>query len=168
MKYLKSYEKHLSNFKVLYRCPKFGIIYNNNDSFSYVSTMTEKSAIFAMTDLIENKSMYLNDDKLRNIKLRKKDIEFETEQLDNLYNQKIENYKFFRSSNINHFIDDKKIIKNMSENAYINITFKLYPIISKAIKESKTIGDIIDKFKIISDEINKNLPLYIDISIYNI
>lgn len=168
MKYLKTYESQSKEIVLLYDGLNFNIVYNGNDILVYVNFMVEKSAIFAMADLIRNESIHLNDKNLRNIKLRGKDIEYNVESLDNLYDQKIINLKYYRTSIINHFIEDKNIIKTMSDKAYIDLTIKYYPIISNAIKESKTLGDIIDKFKIISDDFNKNLQLYIDISKYNI
>jgi hypothetical protein len=168
MKYLKTYEKQALETIILYEAPKFLITYNENDCFTYVyKTIGEKSAILAMADLIRRESKYLNDEKLRNIEIRKKDIEFE-DDLDDLSAERIKNIKEYRSSRINHFINNKNIIRTIPTSAYIDLTIKYYPIISNAIKESKTLGDVIDKFKIIYEKFNKSIELYINVGKYNI
>ena len=51
---------------------------------------------------------------------------------------------------------------------YMNLTFQYYPIIEDAIKNSKTLGDIIDKFTIIYKNIQEDLKTQIVANKYNI
>jgi len=168
MKYLKTYEE-ITDDVILYKCSDFVIAINKHGIFEYYDDDMSQNAIVSMADLIITNSKYLNDNKLRDIELEDRFIEYiTTNSLDDLYGQKIENIKLYRTSEINSFLKDKNGITSIPEDAYINITIKYYPIISNAIKESKTLGDIIDRFRIIVDELDNNLPMYLDINKYNL
>ena len=134
------------------------------------------SAIFAMADLIRTKSKYLTVKKLRNIKItdnrREQDIEF----LD-LYDVRVKNIEKYRTSQINNFLSkpdnenflmEDDSITEIPIKVYMNLTFQYYPIIEDAIKNSKTLGDIIDKFTIIYKNIQEDLKTQIVANKYNI
>lgn len=167
---------------VLYKNKDFRIAINSNNYFTYDSKRTSTSGIMQMADLISKKSKYLNDQDLRNVKISQKYIDVEIEYL-NLYSEKIKNIKRFHTSSLNKFLNcfpsayDENSIKLMEPingvlevpiNAYMKLTFKYYPIIADAIKKSKNLGDIIDRFTIIYDDLCEDLPLYVEMSNYNL
>ena len=147
--------------------PSMNPLYQNKDfeitqKLSYKNWQMSMSAIFAMSDLIRTKSKYLTVKKLRNIKItdnrREQDIEF----LD-LYDVRVKNIEKYRTSQINNFLSkpdnenflmEDDFINNIPNIVYMNLTFQYYPIIEDAIKNSKTLGDIIDKFTIIYKDIS--------------
>ncbi len=180
---------------ILYKNEDFSILINSNNSFTFESKTTSMSGILAMAKLINlsqqkeefvqfivKSTNYLNDQNLRNVNLPKKAIEEEIYYL-TLTEIKTNNIKYYKTSAINGFLnynpkrEDKDIIKlnlsinNIKEipiNAYMELTFKYYPLILNAVKNSKTLGDIIDKFKIIYIDLIEDLPIYVNMSNYNL
>lgn len=156
MKYIKKFEFGPSNDNMLYQNKDFEITRN----LIYCDDYTRKSAILAMADLVGKKSKYLHTKKLRNVEIQDNQKKIVLDYFE-FYDKKIENIKKFRSSEINEFINDYNTdyndIENIPIDIYMNLTFQYYPIISKAIEKSKTLGDIIDYFTQIRKDILKDL-----------
>lgn len=167
---------------LLYKNKDFRITINSNNHFTYNSKSISTSGIIQMADLISKNSEYLNDQDLRNVKISQKHKDIDIEYL-NLYNEKIKNIKRFHTSSLNKFLNcfpsayDENSIKLMKPingileipiNAYMELTFKYYPIIADAIKKSENLGDIIDRFTIIYNDLCEDLPIYVNISNYNL
>ena len=170
MKYLKYFERREL---VLYKNDDFRICYSSNDTFSYISKVKDSYAISAIPELIKSNSKYLSDDGLRNIVLRDKDINAELEFL-RLYPDKIKNIEKFHSGMLSGFLRGDRPMSmvvykdGISDNVYMNLTFKYYPLLEDVVKNSKTMGDIIDGFTIIYEQLMKDLPLEISKEKYNI
>lgn len=166
MKHLKHFESDKDSIKTIYRNDDFWIYESFDENLTFTNSQIAKSAIFAMANLITKNSKYLNDDKLRNVK-----ISWANKRTD-LYSLKftfIDNMKKFRSSEINGFIsNDRDYIKSIPENVYTDLILKYYPIITNIINNSNDFGDIIDDFTKIKPKILKDLDLFIDRDNYNI
>lgn len=166
MKHLKYFESDKDSIETIYRNEEFWIYESLDVSLTFTNSQIAKSAIFAMADLITKNSKYLNDDKLRNIK-----ISWANKRTD-LYSLKftfIDNMKKFRSSKINGFIsNDRDFIKSISENTYTDLILKYYPIIANIINKSDDFGDIIDDFTKIKPKILRDLALFTDRDNYNL
>lgn len=169
MKHLKKFEEKIEEEDIiLYRNDEFTISMNNNNSnMTFFTSFYSKSPIYGMMDLIRNKSKYLNDNKLREIEITEKEIEFALLSLNpKFFDNRINN----RSSVINGFIDNytHDEIKEIQEKAYIELNNKYLPIIKDVIIDSKKLGDIIDKFKVVYKQINDDLPFYVTTAKYNV
>jgi len=87
-----------------------------------------------------------------------------------------------RNSYINNFFPDKehkldrrngepasvKSLESLSNDNYRLLVLKYYPKLIEAIKQSKTLGDIIDKFTIIYEEIKSDVEFYLTAIKYNL
>lgn len=167
MKYIKKFESKLPEL-VLYKNNSFSIVISDNDSFTYYSTINACSAIMAMARLVAKKSKYLEDEKLRNVKIRTKDKVKEIEYMDlNTMNRR-ENIRKYRSGEIGFFIDTDFNKSNIPIEVYMELTEKYYPIIIDAIASSNTLGDIIDKFTVIYNKLIPDVNLYMNMNKYNL
>ena len=177
MIYIKTFEASLSNRqrnKTLYKNADFSIDIASNNSFNFNSRMRSVGAIISMADLVKDNSKYLNDPELRNIELREKDIVETTTQLANSITKYLDNIKKYRSSNINHFLnefdseDNLTWTHNIPEKVYMDLVIKYHPIIADAIYTSETLGDVIDNFKVIYKDINEELKFNTITNKYNL
>lgn len=178
MKYIKTYEFGVDNrqrSKTLYKNDEFSLEISSNDSFNFNSKFVSAGAIIMMAELVKNDSKYLDDIKLKDVTLREKDIEYEKNMLMNGINLYLGNIKEYRSSNINKFLNcvdsygrKTKSFDAIPEKVYIDLVLRYHPIIANAIERSKTIGDIIDNFKIIHKDINEDLKNELMIHKYNL
>ena len=134
------------------------VIYNFPDLF--------RATEIQIINFITKTKISLNDIKLRNIILTEEEKEFVLGSFSPGY---YENRFKYYSSAINNFISKtKKEIEEIPKNAYIELSEKYYPILLDIIKNSKTLGDIIDNFKIVYKNISQDLPFFITASKYNI
>jgi len=163
MKYLKYFE---SKEIILYKNDDFVIRYCVNNILSYSSKFTDSYAIPAIPELIRKKSKYLSDEKLRDIKLRDKDIKDYNSAYFDHYLKYIENIKKFHSGILSGFFG--KEVPTIPDDVYITLTLKYYPLLKNVVKNSKTIGDIIDGFTPIYKQLMMDLPLEITANKYNI
>jgi len=177
MKYIKTFELGREQNSILYDKNNFTIAINSNGAFTFDNRMMAISAISAMAYLINNRpellfSKYLNNQELRDVKVREIDIERKQTELKNGIDLYLMNIKKFHSSEINHFIENKfkfnNGIKEIPDNVYMNLVIKYHPIISNALTNCKTLGDIIDKFKVIIKDINEDLEFELKINPYNL
>jgi len=166
MKYLKTFDKKNEDV-VLYKNSKFNITINNkNNIMTFNSHYRACSPIWGLAEEIRDHSKYLDDIELRNISITNEEKDFSMLSFDTKFHS---NRMKYRSSNINDFISNKKtIIEKIPDKAYDELIKKYYPILEQIIIKSKTLGDIIDEFKIIYEQINHDLPLFIATSKYNI
>ena len=172
MKYIKTFELRKQKDTIIYENEDFKIYQNSTGLKVYESKYRECGAFFIIACLIREKSQYLNDENFRNIEINDNDVK---ECLNNLEMdpkilgyEKLPNTKKFRSSSINCFIGDKTFCEVLPENVYINIIFRYSPIIGKSIEKSKTFGELIDKFKVIREDIRENLPYEMSMNKYNL
>lgn len=159
-----------SRNRVLYENDDFRIAISDNNSFNYESRMRSLSAIFAMSDLVSTNSKYLSDENLRSVKIRKQDIISDIKNF-NFSAEKIFNIKKYHSSLINGFFGrnhNLDYIKSIPDNVYMEMTYKYYPIMEEAIKKSETLGDVIDNFKIIYNDIVPEMKYKIELNKYNL
>jgi hypothetical protein len=172
MKYIKSFEKVKSESDdSLFDCVKFRIIHSNNDSFSMQLKhgnliMREFSAIPGMAELIRDDAKEIINPNLRKIKIRPKDINEEIKAL-TLDEEKIKNIKQFRTGYMKHFLEET-VRRSLTEDTYMDLVFKYYPIILDAIKKSKTLGDLIDNFLIIYPQLKHDTKEFSRLRKYNI
>jgi hypothetical protein len=166
MKHLKYFESDKDSIETIYRNDDFWIYKSPDENLTFTNSQIAKSAIFAMADLITKNSNYLNDDKLRNIKISLANKRTDLYSLNFTF---IDNMKKFRTSKINGFIsNDIDFIKSISENTYTDLILKYYPIIANIINNSDDFGDIIDDFTKIKPKILKDLALLTDRDNYNL
>lgn len=166
MKHLKYFESDKDSIETIYRNGDFWIYKSPDENLTFTNSQIAKSAIFAMADLITKNSNYLNDDKLRNIKISLANKRTDLYSLNFTF---IDNMKKFRTSKINGFIsNDIDFIKSISENTYTDLILKYYPIIANIINNSDDFGDIIDDFTKIKPKILKDLALLTDRDNYNL
>lgn len=167
MKHLKLFEK-IVRTTTLYSCPDFTIEYNSNDVFcASTKNGSQRGAIPYMADLIRKKSKFLDDTELREIVVRPRDIDSELDYL-NLYPEKIKNIKTYRSGPMRNFWDDKTN-KNLPIEVFMELTLKYTPKIVDAIRGVKTLGNVIDNFKIIYKHLEEEpIELYIAANKYNL
>lgn len=159
-----------SRNRVLYENDDFRIAISDNNSFNYESRMRSLSAIFAMSDLVSTNSKYLSDENLRAVKIRKQDIISDIKNF-NFNAEKIFNIKKHHSSLINGFFGrnhNRDYIKSIPDDVYMEMTYKYYPIMEEAIKNSETLGDVIDNFKIIYNDIVPEMKYKIELNKYNL
>ena len=163
----------ISNFKlferknfIIYKNNDFSIYYNSNNILVYTSQIMECSAINSICNLISEKSKYLNDQKFRDIILRDIDIKLEIEYL-TLNQDKIKNIEIYHSGLLRDFIGNNES-EQIPKHIFSSLTLKYYSIISDAIKKSKTIGDIIDNFLEIYDQLMNDLTLELSANKYNL
>jgi hypothetical protein len=183
MKYIKTFEKvteqsggNIGEFQsdeILFENNKIRLFYQSpNYEFCLIYklngvAMRILSAIPGIAELIrDGAEIELSDEKIKNIKIRKKDIKEEIRSL-TLNDEKIKNIKRFRTGYIKRFLDDS-INKNIPDEEYINLNSKYYPIILDAIKKSKKVGDLIDIFKIIYTELTEDAKYLYKVNKYNI
>jgi len=167
MKYIKTFENRT---RILYKNDDFRISISENNSFNYESRMNSLSAIFAMAALVCDNSKYLSDQKLRAVKIRDIDIISDLKNFE-LYDEKIDNIKKYHTSLINGFLDgmhNRDYIKSIPDNVYMEMTYKYYPIMAEAIEKSMTLGDVIDNFKIIYNDIVPEMKYKIELNKYNL
>ena len=178
----------ITNFKifegkkiVLYKNDEFSININSNNYFTYDSNVVSSSGILYMMKLVSKNSKYLNDEELRNIELREKDIDDDIYYL-YLNDAKINNIRTHKTGVLNYFFDKKRddnkyevnFIKpingvyKMNIDLYMELTFMYNTKVINAIRKSKTLGDIIDNFKIIYNDFYEKLPMYVNMSTYNL
>ena len=166
MKYIKRFESKKDD-KILYDNSEFKVFLSGGLLISN-STYLSTSAIFGLIVLIKYNSEILNDNNLRDIKVPETDKDFIIDTL-SLDDDKIANLLKFRSGAIRHFLDmDLKTSKELNVEVYKMIILKYYPIIKSIIKLSETLGDVIDEFKKINNEISDELPLLINSNKYNL
>ena len=169
MKYLKSFEKIKKKEDIiLYKNKDFTISLSYEGNMTYFTNNHSWSPIYGMIDQIKDKSNDLNDPELRNIKITDKEKKFAILSLDPKYES---NRVKYHSSVINGFIIgmlSKIDIIKMPDKAYIELDEMYLPIIKDIVKKSETIGDIIDSFKILYDDITEKLPMYINSSKFNL
>jgi len=169
MKYLKTFEKSKEKEDtILYKNKDFTIIINNkNDNMTYYTNYRSCSPIYGMIDQIREKSIFLNDTELRRIKLTGYEKSFAMLSLDPQY---FKNKLKYHSSVINGFIGDasKVEVSKLPDKVYSELSEFYLPLIEDVIKKSETIGDIIDSFKILYDDITEKLPMYIIGSKFNL
>lgn len=173
MKYLKTFEKQKEKEKekediILYKNADFTITVNDKGNMTYFNEFMSKSPIYGMMVEIKNKSKYLNDPELRNIKITEKEKNFAILSLDPQWES---NRLKYHSSIINNFIvrnGNKIDVSDISDKAYTALDEMYLPIIEDIIKKSETIGDIIDDFKVLYDELIENLPMYLNMSKFNL
>jgi hypothetical protein len=168
MKYLKTFEKFTPR-TILYECNDFTIEYNSNDAFCATTKNGQLGAIPYMTDLIRKNSKYLKNPKLRDVIVRSRDIASELDYLD-LYPEKIKNIENFRSGPMRHFWGGE-YNKNLPIDTFMELTLKYTPIIADAIKDVKTLGDVIDNYQVVYDQLHSELEpleIYIDAKKYNL
>ncbi len=174
----------ITQFKIFELFEYRDIVYSNVDFDIYQSKVTNftsvefsSSAISAMPVLIKNKSKYLSEKKLRNIRLTESDIFIERKYLDTLTPIRIKNIENYHTSFLNPFFgksqkkfyeENEELINSMPIDVYLELTIKYYPIISKVIEKSKTLGDIIDEFTILYEKINKDLEIRLSANKYNL
>lgn len=165
MKYIKKYEKKRD--KVLFSSDDFRIVkQGENDCLSYYSMFLAASAIIMMAELVYDKSKHINDEKLRNIPIREIDIEKQLGTFDNM-ERRIPLLKEYKNGEINRFTNDDTL-KSLPDDVYVDLCVEYYPIIIDAIKKSKTLGDVIDNFKPIVEEINEiDFEMLVNVSKYN-
>lgn len=172
MKYIKTFELGRNHNKILYNKYNITVAINPNDAFTFDDRMMSISAISAMAHLINNRPKPLDDQELRDVKVEEKYIKRLQTELKNSIDLYLMNIKKFHSSEINHFIENKfkfdNGIKEMSDSVYMNLVIKYHPIISDALTGCETLGDIIDKFKVIVKEINEDLEFELKINPYNL
>jgi hypothetical protein len=125
------------------------------------------SAIPGIAELIRDEfDIELSDEKIKNIKIRKKDIDDEIRSL-TLNDDKINNIKKYKTGYVKYFLDSS-IYKNIPDEEYINLNLKYYPIILDAIKKSKNVGDLINNFKIIMPKLTEDAMYLYKKNKYNI
>ena len=166
MKYLKTFEKSKEDI-ILYKNNDFTISLSNNGNMNYFTNNRSCSPIYGMIEQIREKSIFLNVPELRNIKLTDHEKSFAMLSLDPQY---FKNRLKYHSSVINGFIGDasKIEISELPDKVYSELNEMYLPIIKDIIKKSETIGDIIDSFKILYDDITEKLPMYIIGSKFNL
>jgi len=166
MKYLKTYEKKKYD-KTLFSCDYFRIVkQGENDCLSYYSIYLAASAIIMMSELVYDKSKHINDEKLRNIPIREKDIRNQLGTFDDM-ERRIPFLKEYKNGEINRFTNIDTL-KSLPDNVYADLCVEYYPIIINAIKKSKTLGDVIDNFKPIVKEINEiDFEMLVNVNKYN-
>lgn len=161
MKYLKKYEEITQKHSnTIYENEDFLIYLNFNNHIVYHSDIpyTEASAIFYMASLIRDKSKYLEDEKLRKLKISIEDKKDKLENLNNsmtIYKQNMINN---RTSNLHYFLDRNQN-DNIPENIYIELIDLYYPKFIEIIKKIETLGDVIDEFKIIYKDLLSDLDI---------
>ena len=169
MKYIKKFQV---KDKIIYQNDDFKIVEQPTGSKVYESKYQACGAFFIIACLIRENSKHLNDIKFRNIEVNDNDVNECLNRLEMdpkiLGYEKLSNTKKFRSSSINCFIGDHTFCEVLPENVYMNIIHKYSPIIGKAIEESNTFGDIIDKFTIIVNKIPEDLTQEISMHKYNL
>lgn len=167
MKYIKNFEKQTPEV-VLYKCDKFNIVINSNDSFTFNSHSRSCSGIMAMATLISEKSKYLYDQKLRDVKLIEKDKiqEIKHMDLDEAGMNRRANIKKYKTGNIGYFLDTNKSV--IPSDVYMILTERYYPMIEKAIEKSETLGDIIDNFTLIYNDLIYDLKFELSANKYNL
>ena len=165
MKYIKKFEKNIHDV-ILYKCDKFNIVIDEFDGLTFNSNVISCSGLMAISTLIAEKSKYLSDIKLRNIKLRETDKIKEIKQLNLDEVSRRINIRQYISGAIRFFLDQNK--SEMPRDVYMIMTEKYYPIIADAIEKSETIGDIIDKFTIIYNKLISDLELEMSANKYNL
>jgi len=177
MKYIKKFELDIGVWdNVLYKNSEFCIIINSVDVLCFRTNRGDQtSAIFGMARLIRDSNsgnaIILSDEELRQIKLRRKDIESEINRLKLIdinvppASMHAKSIRFFRSSAINNF---STLVENIPNDAYMELTYKYYPILLEVIKKSKTLGDIIDYFTIIYKQLTSDINLYVNVNKYNL
>jgi len=166
MKYLKTIEAWKHRDEILYKNEDFTISLNDKGNMTYFTNYLSCSPIYGMIEQIRKKSKYLNDHKLRNIKLTYQEKEFAMLSIDPFFSK---NRLKFRTSIINNFIgDNKDEIERIPDNVYVYLNEIYFPIIDDIINKSETIGDIIDYFIVLYDEITEKLPLFLTTSKFNI
>lgn len=183
MKYIKTFERtieqsggNISSFQsddTLFENDKIRLSYlspNNDFCLIYKRYKVEMrilSAIPGIAELIRDEAdIELSDEKIKNIKIRKKDIDDEIRSL-TLNDDKINNIKKYKTGYIKHFLDTY-INKNIPDDDYMNLNLKYYPIILDAIKKSKIVGDLIDNFKIILPKLTEDAMFFYKKNKYNI
>lgn len=166
MKYLKTFEKRGKDV-VLYDNGKVNITLNKNNTMTYNSNYRSCSPVWGLAADIHEKSRYIDDIKLRDIILTDEEKEFSKYSFVIEYRNNRIKYK---SSVINNFINtiNEKKISDIPDKVYEELDDKYLPILKKIITKSNTLGDIIDNFKIINEQINIELPFLIKTSKYNI
>jgi len=171
MKYLKTFEKQKEKEKediILYKNEDFTITVNDKGNMTYFNDYMSKSPIYGIMFEIKNKSKYLNDTELRDIKITESEKYFAILSLDPKYES---NRVKYHSSIINNFLirnGNKIELSDISDKAYTALNERYFPMIEDIIKKSETIGDLIDYFKVLYDEITENLPTYLATSKFNI
>lgn len=165
MKYIKTYEKKKE--VIIYKNKDFDIE-QNDGTLSYGSTiLASATAIMVMAMLIHENSPHLDDPDLRSIQLRQTDKDFITKNL-KLTDKKLKTIGEYKSGNVSHFFD-RNFKESIPESVYKDITRDYYPIIEEAINKSDTMGDIIDNFKIIHEELSvENIEMRIKANDFNI
>ena len=165
MKYLKSYEKKYN--KIIYKNDEFNIESSDETLFFNSRLLASSTAILCMAMLINNKSSYLNDPELRKIQLNDKHKEY-TLNILKLNDQKLQNIVEAKGGQIRYFLGPK-FTSSLPDFIIKDLTLKYYPLIIKAVINSKTIGDIIDNFKIIFNEIsNEDFEMRKNANKYNL
>lgn len=162
------FEKYIKSI-TLYRCKDFIIQINENNAFCMTSDFSDFSGILGMANLINENSQYLEDPKLREITLTDKFKNDDISYLE-LDKEKIKNIKKYRSGVMCHFWDDEYNEK-LPIDIFMEKTLKYYPKISYAIEKSNNLGDIIDRFKLIHEELFDELEpidFYIQATKYNL
>ena len=162
---------------IVYKGPDYVIEYNENFVFCLTTSNSTCDAIIGMADLIRMKKE--DNPELREVPIRKDDITYQLEELDlgkalfpgtqSKYGR-YENIRNFRSGVMRHFWG-YEYSKALPIDLFMEFTEKYYPIIADAIRDVKTLGDVIDKFKIIYTEIMSQLEpidFYKDIKNYNL
>lgn len=183
MKYIKTFERSIEQSggnigefesdKILFDNDKIRLFYQspNNDfcliyKFKNVA-MRILSAIPGIAELIRDEAdIELSDDKIKNIKIRKKDIDEEIRSL-TFNDEKIKNIKKFKTGYVKYFLDSY-INKNIPDEEYIELNLKYYPIILDAIKTSKKVSDLINGFKIIMPKLTEDAMFLYKKNKYNI
>jgi len=168
MKYLKTFEKQKEREITLYKNKDFNITINNsNGNMTYGTNYRSCSPIYGIIEQIIEKSECLNDPELRKIIITEKERESAMQSMNPKYSV---NRIKYHTSPINGFIGgpSKIEIRKMPDNVYTELTEIYSPIIENIIKKSKTMGDIIDEFKILYDVITENLPLHLASSNFNL
>lgn len=169
MKYIKTYDKKIAIPDiVLYKCDDFEIvIYSSNGSFTYASRIRACSAIMGMAILISEKSKYLSDQKLRDVIIPQTNKIKEIEYLD-LDKIKLDNIKKYKTGPIKYFIEQDIPKIDIPNEVFIELTLEYNQKIMIAVANSKTLGDIIDSFEIIYNDILIETELRIGTNKYNL
>jgi len=169
MKYLKLFENRYQ--KIVYSCDEFVLEYNTNDYFCMSIGQSQFNGIVGILDLIRKKSNKLNDPKLREIKLRTRDIQEGLNTFDLYYfTTTLNNISHYRTSNLSHFWGTE-YNEFLPIDLYMNFTKEYYPKIQDVLKKNNIFDDIIKEFEVICKEIEEQLEpieFYKNIEKYNL